>query len=500
MREASNSPATVPETPVPVFSGIPEFYLDRGSHIAYMFQEEHERLNVLAPFMKAGLEAGDQCVLIAPSAATPIIIDRLRQLDTDVEAAVASGQLLVSDASKKEGDSTSIFDAAISSAKRAGRDLIRIGGEMTSALGEAATGRELPECLFDQAVEWPRSRLIALCQYDCNRFGGSAILDAIEAHSLSIVGNIVHENPFYREPRELLRAVPDQSFETVGMNPMDLQTLLLTGSVTAQEQDPERICRRLCDAAASMLGVSLVAIATVHRARDGPSAVYGQMAGSLLTEPLARDIGELAQMKWFATQTPGTVGLLHEADLPPGVTGQGIRQVAWLPVRTLHQKLALLMVGTEDPWEPDSQTRFVLTTLANQAAVALETVRLRREDRARIDRLTTFNHLVRTVSSSLDLQQVLLRLSSEVEHLIRHDRASIALMDLSEKTANIYTVTGQSASLGTGRVIPIAVAGTTRKTKARSSRVAFRSAGAPASSRPPCARFASARPTAGSSC
>ena len=48
-------------SPDQVFFGLPGVYVEEGAHIAHFFEGEAERLNVMAPFIQAGLEADDQC-------------------------------------------------------------------------------------------------------------------------------------------------------------------------------------------------------------------------------------------------------------------------------------------------------------------------------------------------------------------------------------------------------------------------------------------------------
>ncbi len=189
-----------------VFFGLPDVYVDKGAHVAHFFQGDQERVNVLAPFLRAGLECGDQCVLVAEASASPIIADSLKGLGVDVEAALASGQLLVSDGGSSVDEMSSMFDAVISRSKSAGREVIRIGGDMTWALGKLPTAEKLLEweAFYDKYVG-PRANFVALCQYDQSRFGGSVIMCALQTHPLSIIGNIVQENPFYRDPSEVLQ-------------------------------------------------------------------------------------------------------------------------------------------------------------------------------------------------------------------------------------------------------------------------------------------------------
>ena len=47
-----------------LFFGRPGIYSAQGAHIAHFFEEEKERLTVLAPFIRTGLTDNHQCLLI----------------------------------------------------------------------------------------------------------------------------------------------------------------------------------------------------------------------------------------------------------------------------------------------------------------------------------------------------------------------------------------------------------------------------------------------------
>ncbi len=76
---------------------------------------------------------------------------------------------------------------------------------MTWALAKMPTAEKLMEweAFYDRHVGSLAS-FVALCQYDHGRFGGSVIMAGLQTHPLSIIGNIVQQNPFYRDPEEVL--------------------------------------------------------------------------------------------------------------------------------------------------------------------------------------------------------------------------------------------------------------------------------------------------------
>ena len=105
----------------------------------------------------------------------------------------------------------------------------------------------------------------------------------------------------------------------------------------------------------------------------------GKVGDSPLPKPLARDLARLAEMERPDPHRPGRLATFEPPEVSARLTRRGIRHLVRAHVRTIHQDFGALMVGKEEPWELGSRERFVLTTLANQAAVALENARLRRE-------------------------------------------------------------------------------------------------------------------------
>ena len=213
MRETLKTQAEDPGSEDIVFFGLPAVYVPEGAHIVHFFKGEEERSTVLAPFLKAGLEAGDQCLLVTEPSASPnltdyAITDYLSELGMDLEAALAQEQLVVSEGCSQVEEMASMFASLISKAKRSGREQIRIAGDMTWALGKMASSEKLLEWeAFYDRYAGPQTRFVTLCQYDHTRFGGSAVMAALKTHRLAIIDDIVQENPFYQDPDVILYEV-----------------------------------------------------------------------------------------------------------------------------------------------------------------------------------------------------------------------------------------------------------------------------------------------------
>ena len=73
-----------------------------------------------------------------------------------------------------------------------------------------------------------------------------------------------------------------------------------------------------------------------------------------------------------------------------------------------------------------------------------------------VERLTSFNRVLRAISSSAYLETSFQRMSNEIKHLLPHDRASIAFASPRSEFAVVYAVAGPGDGLGPGEVLPLA--------------------------------------------
>lgn len=181
-----------------LFFGRPGIYSTEGAHIAHFFEEEKERLTVLAPFIRTGLTDNHQCLLITEPSRFATLEPLLRVVSVDVKSALVSGQLVVCNGLAQVSEMSSIFEETLSRARGAGRKAIRIAGDMTWVLGgKATTENQLEwEVLYDRYLG-PHANLSLLCQYDNANSSGAAILCALHIHPLSITDRFIQENPFY---------------------------------------------------------------------------------------------------------------------------------------------------------------------------------------------------------------------------------------------------------------------------------------------------------------
>lgn len=189
--------------------GIPGFEIDPGDHVCAFYMGTRERDDVLFPFLRAGLHAGEKCLCIVDTTEPAEVVSGIGG-GLDVDQYVASQQLDVRTPSSSYlrgggfsmaqmlGFLTETVQAAIGD----GYDFVRVTGEASWLLGgppgtdefldyESELNRFAPQ--FPQAV---------LCLYDLELFGGGMMVDLLKTHPKLLLGGLVLENPHYLSPDE----------------------------------------------------------------------------------------------------------------------------------------------------------------------------------------------------------------------------------------------------------------------------------------------------------
>ena len=191
--------------------GIPGLNFSPGDHICAFYPDIGHRDEILIPYLREGIKAGDKCICVVDGPARDGVYAELRS-GVDIAPCLASKQLDVQswqDTYLRENQfSTSamldFWEHSIGAAIAGGFGFARSVGEMTWAL------RQLPG--VDELVEYeamlnrflPRYPQVILCLYELGRFSGELLVDALKTHPKVLIGGMVLRNPYYLEPDEFL--------------------------------------------------------------------------------------------------------------------------------------------------------------------------------------------------------------------------------------------------------------------------------------------------------
>ena len=180
-----------------------------GDHIGHFFQTSEEWREVLIPFLKGGLSAGQKCVYVtSPDHPQNEIEEALAEAGVEVGAALASGQLVLGEGKTTSEEMREWLVEVLSDAEQR-FSITRWGGDMTWSLKKMPTSERLMKWeSMCNVIDGPQ--VVFLCQYDLTQFRGDVVIDAFKTHPLCIVGTSIHQNPLYMEPEVFLREKRDR--------------------------------------------------------------------------------------------------------------------------------------------------------------------------------------------------------------------------------------------------------------------------------------------------
>jgi hypothetical protein len=192
--------------------GIPGLEVVPGDHVCAFYSGLSERDDILIPYLREGLKAGDKCICVVDATEPDSVLASLTG-EVDVPSHLAAHQIdLLSSRQTylQHGrfSTQAMLDFWNESVGAALRDLgfpfARAVGEMTWALREMPGVHELVSYESELNRFLPRYPQVILCLYDLERFSGEVLVDILKTHPKVLVGGTVVENPYYVEPDEFL--------------------------------------------------------------------------------------------------------------------------------------------------------------------------------------------------------------------------------------------------------------------------------------------------------
>ncbi|KYK36578.1 MAG: PAS domain S-box protein [Theionarchaea archaeon] len=188
--------------------------LKPGDHLACIYRNKKEQLSAVVPFILLGLENNEKCIYIIDENTKEDVIEAFKKA-ADTEEYTNSHQLEFltrKDAYLKEGyfDPHSMITLLKQIQKRTlekGYTGLRITGEMTWIFTGLPGVDKLIEYEARLNYFFPKSKCIALCQYNERRFTPEILLDVIHTHPQLIIYDSLYENPQYVPLDEFLARI-----------------------------------------------------------------------------------------------------------------------------------------------------------------------------------------------------------------------------------------------------------------------------------------------------
>jgi hypothetical protein len=193
--------------------------LDPYYHVCAFFGTRDDEYRVLAPFYRETLEWGEKLLHVIDGGLRSDHEVRMQQHGIDVCQCQQSGQFQIfgwADTYLQGGafDQHKMLAAVqgvIDDARHEGYPRTRIVGNMNWALDGHPGSEQLIEYELRVNDVLAREKQPAVCVYDLNRLSGSLMMDILRAHPLTLVNGVVHRNPFFTPPAQMLAELTERN-------------------------------------------------------------------------------------------------------------------------------------------------------------------------------------------------------------------------------------------------------------------------------------------------
>jgi hypothetical protein len=183
-------------------------------HVCAFFRSPQEEYETLLPFVRDGLERGERAFHVLRSEHRDQHLEQLRSVGIDVTAAQHRRQLelaTVEETYLRGGRFDP--DAMLRFIQETLKTGTTLGFPLTRLIANVA---EKILADWSNADEWikyearlnevlPAYEDPVICTYDTNLITGAIAVDVLRTHPVAIIGGLLHQNPFFVQPREFLR-------------------------------------------------------------------------------------------------------------------------------------------------------------------------------------------------------------------------------------------------------------------------------------------------------
>jgi hypothetical protein len=192
--------------------GIAGVNVRPGDHICAFYVGAEERDQVLLPYLREGLQAGDKVICVVDASEPAEVLASIGP-DIDVDGCIASQQFefrpsreaYLPGGSFSTGDMVEFWNATVGAALgEGGYQFARAVGEMTWALRDAPGVEELVGYESELNRYMPKYPQLVLCLYDLKQFGGGIVVDMLKTHPKLLLGGMLLDSPYYLSPDEFL--------------------------------------------------------------------------------------------------------------------------------------------------------------------------------------------------------------------------------------------------------------------------------------------------------
>jgi hypothetical protein len=193
-----------------VMIGQSEFHCP--CHACAFFHSRDDEYDLLLPFSKSGVEAGERLFQVVDQAHLSERRGSLAKVGIDVAAAEKEGQLEIrpwEDAYLRgnrfdQNAMLELIQEVLKDGRSRGFPMTRLWANMEWALDGLPGVHDIVEYETRLNHFLPEYDDVVVCTYDLRKFSAPVVMDIMRTHPQVIVGGVLQENPFYVPPDEFL--------------------------------------------------------------------------------------------------------------------------------------------------------------------------------------------------------------------------------------------------------------------------------------------------------
>jgi signal transduction histidine kinase/CheY-like chemotaxis protein len=351
------------------------------------FHRSGKGADVLLPYVRAGVAAGDRCICLVEASES----EALQSLSRNRGAAFSPTEIWSpSESYLRDGDfrlarMMSFWEERVGSAFDHGEfEFVRSVGNMSWALDTKTEARELIAYETELNRFLPRYPQVMLCLYDLDQFNGEVLIGILETHPLVLLAGMVMENPYYIEPDHILTVRGESPADgamhsamrtnNLSSSQSRLRAVLVLAMLMAESVEEDKIIQLGLRAVPALAPCRAVG---VHMVDDGWDLGPPRGLGADALRSLIDQLTELAPHG-------GRVNI-------PG------EPWSWsMPITSLGGRVGDLVVAARV--EPSEEELFVVRALARKMGVAIAQARFHRRE-------VHANRGLRTSVNALELAQ-----------------------------------------------------------------------------------------------
>lgn len=258
---------------------------------------------------------------------------------------------------------------------------------------------------------------------------------------LEVIETALTESRLRRERDQLMQRL-EQTNRQLERRLMDLSTLYAVGQSVTSLLDLEELLNRVVEAAAYLTGADEAFLFLIEEGKDELSLRDSQGLSERWVPGSRLKIQDTLMGTVVTTGKPLVLESTAESR-ELAVLDHPVSALMNVPLKVKDKTIGVLGVTSKTPvrtFAQDDLSR--LAALADYAVVAIENARLYESARQRAEELGTINEIAQTITSSLDLDEVIRSVMKGINRILRVETGSLLLID-KETSELVFKITLQ---------------------------------------------------------